>query len=215
MPRRTPLEVVEPRALPRLVLRLPPASSRAIDAAVSGARPHPPCGAGSKSPWANPCRYNSGRSRPTSSVRRLNSEAPRGYRNGWGQPRPRTTPPGVGREGGAGCLISRRPSQPGGGATGLGCFRGSVRWPVPFDGPNPAGDRRQVGGSGTSRWPSVDARRKPAGTVITAEGSARGGDDDSDQGERKDVAFRSPCPFSGRRYATAESRSYRTIQRYS
>src|SRR5216683_807020 len=51
-----------------------PAFSRAIDGADSGAAaPSSPRRARSKSPWANPCRYSSGRSRPTSSVRRLNS----------------------------------------------------------------------------------------------------------------------------------------------
>src|SRR5882724_6802367 len=51
-----------------------PAFSRAIDGADSGAAsPSSPRRARSKSPWASPCRYSSGRSRPTSSVRRLNS----------------------------------------------------------------------------------------------------------------------------------------------
>src|SRR6266404_8786580 len=55
-----------------------PAFSRAIDGADSGAAsPSSPRRARSKSPWASPCRYSSGRSRPTSSVRRLNSGSSR------------------------------------------------------------------------------------------------------------------------------------------
>src|SRR5206468_9732194 len=46
---------------------------RAIEGADSGApSPSSPRKARSKSPWASPCRYSSGRRRLTSSVRRLN-----------------------------------------------------------------------------------------------------------------------------------------------
>src|SRR5262249_25814350 len=55
-----------------------PALSRAIEGADSGApSPSSPRKARSKSPWANPCRYSSGNSRPTSSVRRLNAGSSR------------------------------------------------------------------------------------------------------------------------------------------
>ena len=66
------------KLFPRTEFACQLAFSRAMDAADSGAAAaRSPRSARSKSPWANLCKYISGRSRPTSSVRRLNSGSSR------------------------------------------------------------------------------------------------------------------------------------------
>jgi hypothetical protein len=68
------LEGVQPPAFPRRVLRLPaclqPRNRRGRQRCRLAQRPRR---VRSKSPWASPCRYQLRQSRPTSSVRRLNS----------------------------------------------------------------------------------------------------------------------------------------------